>query len=392
MQEVDVIVIGAGAAGVMCAIEAGRRGRRVVILEHTRKLGGKILISGGGRCNFTNRDAGASNYVSANPHFCVSALKRFPPRAFIERVEAHGIPYHEKTLGQLFCDRSAQDIVDMLSQDAHAAGVKTVFRQEIGSITKSGSRFLVSTQTDSYLAESCVIATGGLSLPKLGATDFGYKMAKQFGHGIVSTAPALDGFVFGADDSKRFHDLAGVAFDSKVTTGGKTFREQALFTHGGLSGPAALQASLHWESGAEVCVDFLPAASASDLETAISKARRAGGKQELRPWLAERLPRSLVDALAPAGLRIADLSNERLKGLLKAWKEFRFVPAHTVGYSKAEVTRGGVDTRDLSSKTMESLKVPGLYFIGEVVDVTGWLGGYNFQWAWASGWAAGQVV
>jgi predicted Rossmann fold flavoprotein len=344
----NALILGAGGAGLMAAITAGRRGRRVLLVDHAAKPGGKILISGGGRCNFTNLGAGPGNYVSQNPHFVKSALARFTPRDFIALVEKHKIPYHEKKSGQLFCDQSARDILDMLLGEAREAGVEFRLGAPIEGVAKEGGSFQVRVGGEALEAPALVVATGGLSFPKLGATDFGYKVARQFSHAVTPRHAALDGFVFAEKEKAAFEGLAGVAAEARLSCGGQGFLENVLFTHVGLSGPAALQASLYWESGAEIQARFS------------------------RP-----LPHRL---------------EQRLKALKIDPEDWRFRPERTVGYAKAEVTRGGVDTLELSSKTMESKKVAGLYFIGELLDVTGQLGGYNFQWAWASGFAAGNAL
>ncbi|HET9870410.1 MAG TPA: NAD(P)/FAD-dependent oxidoreductase [bacterium] len=386
MGTFDVLVIGAGGAGMMCAFQAAQRGRRTALFDHSPKPGAKILISGGGRCNFTNRGAGPDNYVSQNPHFCRSALARFTPEDFIALVEKHRIPYHEKKLGQLFCDHSAQAIVDLLTGECGRAGVAFHMGKPLTEVRKIGEGFTVRTGAGDFQGKSLVVATGGLSIPKVGATDLGYRLARQFGLKVVPTSPALDGFRFSPGDLKKFGDLTGVALDSRVTAGGVCFRENILFTHAGLSGPAALQASLYWKAGEAIQVDLLPGVDGADWEAA-----RPGPKQNpakaLGRFLPHRLAERLVELEWPGhpGEKDWALWGEKLR-------DYALSPAATVGYSKAEVTRGGVDTDELSSKTMESRKVPGLYFIGEVVDVTGWLGGYNFQWAWSSGWAAGQAV
>lgn len=392
----------------MCATEAARRGRSVLVIDHSGKLGGKILISGGGRCNFTNVGASAVNYVSQNPHFSKSALSRFTPEAFIERVRAHEIPFHEKKLGQLFCDRSAQDIVSLLKKDAEEAGVHVRLQCEIKGVSQrsrtthdplpnENPRFQVETHQGSFDCESVVVATGGLSIPKLGATGIGYSIARSFGLKIIPTAPALDGFTFSTKDLGEFHDLAGVSCDVVLSARDKKFRENILFTHAGLSGPAALQVSLHWFSGDPVFIDFLPGI---DLFSKIMSEKKTGNRSILRSLVAESLPSRLAERLTEVefpneqerSLPLPQLSEKRLESFCQKLHAWPLHPSGTVGYNKAEVTRGGVDTDELSSKTMEVKKIPGLYFIGEVVDVTGWLGGYNFQWAWASGWAAGQNV
>lgn len=401
MQHRDVIIVGAGGAGMMCAAEAAKRGRRVLLLDHGAKLGAKILISGGGRCNFTNLGAGPENYVSRNPHFCRSALARFTPGDFIRLVEKHGIAHHEKKLGQLFCDRSAQQIVDLLRAECESAGAEIRLGTRVLSIQKSASRpehFSVATSAGDWTCESVVIATGGLSIPKIGASGFGYEIARQFGLSVVETRPALDGFVITETDYQPFLELAGVSADVEIEAGGLRFRENILFTHSGLSGPAALQASLHWTPGEPIEVDLLPDSAGRQSTTLVQK-KHAGSRSLVRTALAERLTQRLGEVLCETFLpaqyassplpAIPDSALVAFENGLQCWK---IHPERTVGYSKAEVTRGGVDTDELSSKTLEAKKVKGLYFIGEVVDVTGWLGGYNFQWAWASGWCAGQFV
>jgi hypothetical protein len=403
----DVIILGAGGAGMMCAIHAGRRWRSVVLLDHSKKLGGKILISGGGRCNFTNTGAGPANYVSKNPHFCKSALSRYQPTEFIQMVKDHGIPFHEKKLGQLFCDHSAQDIVQLLKSECDTVGANFELDCKIETVTRLSDavsngeksaggeniRFRVKTSKGIFESESLVVATGGLSIPKIGATGFGYQLAEQFGLKLVERAAALDGFTFADAEMKSLAALAGVSIDCVIECNGKSFRENILFTHSGLSGPAALQASLHWHKGDTVILDLLPG---QDVFQWFLKKKKEGSRAIIRNLLSELLPSRFAERFCelhfPSELPLPQVSEKALEAfcqLLHAWK---IVPSGTVGYSKAEVTRGGVDTDELSSKTMEARKVPGLYFIGEVVDVTGWLGGYNFQWAWASGWAAGQVV
>lgn len=397
MQHTDVLIIGAGGAGMMCAIHAGRRGRKVTLLDHAKSVGGKILISGGGRCNFTNTGASPNQYVSKNPHFCKSALSRYEPNDFIQMVQEHGIRYHEKKLGQLFCDGSARQIVELLKEECLKVGAKFSLSCEVQSIlaVESGTfRFQVKTSEGTFSCESLVIASGGLSIPKMGATGFGYQIAQQFGLKLVKRDAALDGFTLNEVDSKRLNDLAGISADVVMTAGGKSFRENILFTHAGISGPAALQASLHWYPGQTVVVDFLPE---TDLFALFKIQKDLGNKSLLKNFLSEHLSARLVEKLCEAHFPMAGLPLPQVpektflefSELLHAWT---FTPSGTVGYNKAEVTRGGVDTDDLSSKTMEAKRVPGLFFIGEVVDVTGWLGGYNFQWAWASGAAAGEVV
>lgn len=413
MKPHDVIVIGAGAAGLMCAAQAGRRGRRVALLEHSKIIGRKIRISGGGRCNFTNTGASPEQYVSANPHFCRSALSRYTPEDFIALVRSHGIAFHEKTLGQQFCDGSAQQIIDMMVEECRQAGVELVAGCTVRGVSRDDKGFTVRTSLGDYAAGSLVIATGGLSLPATGATDFGYRIAAQFGLKIVETAPALDAFVFSAQDQQAFSGLSGVSLPAIVTCGvhstslstpsrgqsrdgGASFAEAILFTHAGLSGPAALQASLYWRPKAEVRVDLLPGLSGEQISEWFAAEKARGNRSDVKTVLAQRLPKRVAErwcALAKTEDKpLAQQSAAALETLIRLLKAWTVAPRGTVGYRTAEVTRGGVDTDELSSKTMECKNVPGLYFIGEVVDVTGWLGGYNFQWAWASGWAAGQAV
>jgi len=395
MHTSDVVILGAGAAGMLCGIQAGRRGRRVVILERAPTVGRKILISGGGRCNFTNVGASPAQFVSENPQFCTSALARFTPEDFLRMVEAHQIPFHEKKLGQLFCDRSAQEIVAMLLQECRAAKVEIVLGSQVQAV-EQGPRFAVRTADGEYAGDSLVVATGGLSIPKLGASDLGYRIARQFGLAVVEPAPALDGFVFQEEDQRAFGALAGVSLEAIVTCGGTAFRENVLWTHAGLSGPAALQASLYWRPGQPVEVDCVPDLPGETLLQWLVDQRAAGSRAQLKTVLAQRLPKSFCEAFcqlySPTETPLVRLSNVQLTAVCERLHAWTFVPARTVGYGRAEVTRGGVSTEELSSKTMEARRVPGLYFIGEVVDVTGWLGGYNFQWAWASGWVAGQYA
>ncbi len=401
---------------MMCAIQAARRGRRTLLIDHAAKVGGKILISGGGRCNFTNLGASPKQYVSRNPHFCKSALSRYPSQRFIELVEQYSIPYHEKKLGQLFCDGSAQAIVDLLKAECSDAGVEVSLGTRIEAVKRteqgSGQRFELQTSAGRVECESLVVATGGLSIPKLGATGLGYQLGTQFGLKLVERAPALDGFVFGPDQARELGGLAGISVDCIASAGGLSFRENILFTHGGLSGPAALQASLHWQKGEPLVVDLIPAdrfvdataaangGAAANLGEWLIARKREGNRtlvknllgQFLSARLAERLCELYLKPTQAGELPLIQIQDKSLQALSDSVHAWTMIPAGTVGYSKAEVTRGGVDTDELSSKTLEARKVPGLYFVGEVVDVTGWLGGYNFQWAWASGWAAGQVV
>ncbi|MEO8541514.1 MAG: NAD(P)/FAD-dependent oxidoreductase [bacterium] len=388
-EKYDVLIVGGGAAGLMCAIEAGRRGRSVVVLEHNDAVGKKILISGGGRCNFTNIYAGPEHYFSQNPDFCRSALALYPPEQFVALVESHGIAYHEKKLGQLFCDGSAREIVDMLLRECESAGVEIRTNTAVAGVLRS-SVFEVTTVEDVLKCESLVIATGGLSIPPLGATGFGYEIAEQFGLARVSTRPGLVPLTFSGEAKAFFEALSGVSIEARVSCGSHAFTENVLFTHRGLSGPAILQVSSIWPAGKPIFIDLCPHADARHL-----LANAAGSGRDLAAVLSDILPRRFAQAWTAAFAasrpidRYAPDELEAIAARLHAW-ELR--PAGTAGFSKAEVTVGGVDTNELRSKTMESRNVPGLYFIGEVVDVTGWLGGYNFQWAWASGFGAGQVA
>ena len=391
-QRYDAIVLGGGAAGLFCAAEAAKRGRSACILERSDKVGKKILISGGGRCNFTNLGAGPENYLSANPHFAKSALARYTPRDFLDLIEAHGIAWHEKTLGQLFCDGSAKQIVQMLLDECEAAPGRVSIRcgQEIANVEQTGDGFTVTTQDGPETAASLVIATGGPSIPKMGASDFAYRLARQFGLKIVEPRPALVPLTLGGEDV-LFRELSGVAAPVEASAARGSFREAALFTHRGLSGPAILQASSYWAPGQAVTVNFLPDHAPGWL----IKAKRDTPRQSLRTVLREALPARLADTLADRLAVPGDLGNAPDKALRAAEERLRhwsFAPNGTEGYAKAEVTIGGIATGELSSKTMEAKRVPGLFVIGEAVDVTGWLGGYNFQWAWASGYAAAQAL
>jgi len=394
MKNVDVLVIGGGAAGLMCAIEAARRGRSVTVIEHNAQVGRKILISGGGRCNFTNLDTRPESFLSRNPHFAKSALARYGPRDFVRMVERHGIRYHEKKLGQLFCDRSAEEIVGMLERECAAGGARVVTSCAVRAVSRDAARneFDVETSWGTYHASSLVIATGGLSIPKIGAASFGYAVARQFGLEIAEPRPALVPLLFGAADLKKFAGLSGVSTEVCATAAGQGFREKMLFTHQGLSGPAILQVSSYWTPGASLEIDLLPGV---DLVSALHSGRAEGERAELRTVLARYLPKRLADRWCetPGPLKtVATLSDREIEAAAEALHAWRVVPAGSAGYDKAEVTAGGVDTAELSSKTFEARKTAGLYFIGEVVDVTGHLGGFNFQWAWASGYSAGQYV
>jgi predicted Rossmann fold flavoprotein len=389
-REFDVVVIGAGGAGMMCASQAARRGRKVLLLDHSTKIGRKILISGGGRCNFTNIGATPESFVSQNPHFAKSALSRYTPDDFIALVRKHRIRFHEKKLGQLFCDDSAEQIVDMLVEECDEAGARFQMDCKIFAVEKSDS-FMISTSAGDFRSESLVVATGGLSIPQIGATGFGYDVARQFGMKIIDTAPALDGFNFNRADLERFKDLSGVSIDTLIDCKKVSFRENILFTHTGLSGPASLQASLYWQKDQALKIDLLPQ---FDAKTWLNRIKTShNNKSELKNVLSEKLPKRFAEKFAQLlnmSRPINQLNEKQIDELAQQLHEWTLHPAGTVGYRKAEVTRGGVDTKELSSQTMEAKKVPGLYFIGEVVDVTGQLGGYNFQWAWASGFAAGQ--
>jgi predicted Rossmann fold flavoprotein len=385
----DAVIVGAGAAGLMCAVEAGKRGRRVLVLEHNPQIGRKILISGGGRCNFTNLYTRPENFLSANPHFAKSALARYGPQDFIKLVERYGIPYHEKTLGQLFCDRSARDIVDLLARECEAAGVQIVTGCAVLKVTTG---FTVETSKGTIAAASLVIATGGLSIPKMGATPFGYTVAQQFGLRLVECRPALVPFTFSRDDRDRYSGLEGVSAAVAARADGSEFREKLLFTHRGLSGPAILQASSYWRPGSHLEIDLLPDV---DLAAQLRERRGSRDRSEARTVAAYYLPKRLTDRWSEVYVPskpVNGLSDREIQAIADSYHRWRLVPAGTEGYDKAEVTAGGVDTAELSSKTLEAKRIPGLYFIGEVVDVTGHLGGFNFQWAWASGYSAGQYV
>ena len=381
----DVIVIGGGAAGLLCSIEAGKRGRRTLLIEHNAKVGRKIIISGGGRCNFTNLHASPENFISQNPHFAKSALSRYTPQDFIELVKRHRVDFYEKKLGQLFCRRRSDSIVEMLLAECRKAKVKILTNCSVTSIDKN-ERFQVDTTGGAFEAERLVVASGGLSFPKIGATNFGYMIARQFGLRIVQTRPSLVALV--AEGRERFPAAAGVSVDALVTAGSHSFRENILFTHRGLSGPAILQASNYWKHDEPISIDLLPDNNKLEL-------LNGQNKKKVGNVLAEVLPERVVDLILDDGVQskplnqVGNVQREKIAQLLKAW-HLKFID--TEGWHKAEVTLGGVSTDELSSQTMESRRVPGLYFIGEVVDVTGWLGGYNFQWAWASGFAAGNAV
>jgi predicted Rossmann fold flavoprotein len=385
-ESFDVVVLGAGAAGLMCAMEAGKRGRRVVVLERAERIGKKILISGGGRCNFTNLHCRPENFLSSNPHFCKSALARYTPRDFIALVEKHGIAYHEKKLGQLFCDRAAQDVVAMLEAECRGAGVRILTRALIREIEHS-SEFIVRTEECEFDGEALVVATGGLSIPKIGATSFGYDLARQFAINVLACRPALVPLVFDAKDREAYCDLAGLSTEVVASLGRQQFREKMLITHRGLSGPAILQISSYWDRRQPITVDLAPDQEITLTLRATARRDAVAAKDALHRALPARLAERWVDLHPPQRWTNAEL--DTFEKQLHNWE---IQPSGTEGYEKAEVTAGGVDTDELSAKTMEARKVPVLFFIGEVVDVTGQLGGFNFQWAWASGYSAGQAV
>jgi predicted Rossmann fold flavoprotein len=392
LDQFDVVVIGAGAAGMMCAAEAGKRGRSVLIVDHAGKPGEKIRISGGGRCNFTNLNAAPANFISQNPSFAISALRRYTQRDFIALVERYGIAYHEKTLGQLFCDGSSKQIIDLLLNEMRQGNVELRLSTSVESVEKAPEGFALTLSSGTVQCRSVVVATGGKSIPKMGATGFGYDLAQQFGLKIVETRPALVPLTLEPTMLERLTPLAGVSVDAVVGCRKTTFSEAMLFTHRGLSGPAILQISSYWREGEEIVLSMLPGVN---LFEELRAARTQNGRQALQTALSAFLPKRLAQLISetekgPANL--ADYSDKRLRAIDEAVNRWRFKPAGSEGYRTAEVTLGGVDTRELDSRTMEAKAVPGLHFIGEVVDVTGWLGGYNFQWAWSSGWCAGQAV
>ncbi len=394
IKKTDVLIIGASASGLMCAIEAGKRGRSVIVLDHANRAGKKILMSGGGRCNFTNIDVDASNFISHNEHFCKSALSRYTQWDFIAMVKNHRIPYHERDLGKLFCDDSAKDILDMLLTECHKVNVKIHLNSDIKEIKKTDEEtFIVKSLQGSFLTASLVIACGGLSIPKMCASPLGYKVAEQFGHNIWPTSAGLVPFTLQPHDKQKFELLSGISVESNVSNERAEFdKENILFTHRGLSGPAILQISSYWKAGEAININLLPE---SDVVELLKTRQQKQPNIKLKTLLTELLPKRLVPALFEQMLLdkpLQELSNIRIKEIAEQLHQWKIKPNGTEGYRTAEVTLGGVDCDELSSKTMESKKSKGLYFIGEVVDVTGWLGGYNFQWAWSSGWCAGQVV
>lgn len=393
-QQVDVLVIGAGAAGLMCAITAGQRGRRVLVVDHANKVGKKILMSGGGRCNFTNMYAEPGNYLSANAHFCKSALSRYTQWDFIALVDKHGVPYHEKKLGQLFCDNKSLDILSLLLAESRQAGVEVRARCAVDKILRNeaDNGFTVTSSLGTLAAESLVIATGGLSIPTMGASGFGYQVARDFGLKVLPTCAGLVPFTLSEKELNVFAPLAGSAVDVRVSCNGTSFAEAMLFTHRGLSGPAMLQISSYWREGDSLEIDLLPSL---DLASYLQQMQRERPKVELRNLLAELLTRKLAQCFCELwcpSRPINQFNLRELQAIAEHFHRWRITPTGTEGYRTAEVTLGGVDTAELSSKTLEAKKQPGLYFVGEVVDVTGQLGGFNFQWAWASGYAAGSFA
>lgn len=387
----DVIVIGAGAAGLFCAIEAARRGRRTLVLDHANKAGKKILMSGGGRCNFTNLEITPEHYLSANPHFVRSALSRYTQWDFIGLVAAHGIPYHEKTLGQLFCDRSAKDIVAMLLSELDSAGGTLQLQTDILAVEDHEAAFTLTTSEGHYRCESLVVATGGLSIPTMGASDFGYRLGRQYGHEVRELRASLVPYTWNTQDKPHWSELSGISTPVTVTSqNGQAFTLDCLITHRGLSGPAMLQISNYWQPGETLNIDWLPGV---DVAAQLAEDRHQSGRKSVKNWLTQWLPQRLaehvIEQAAVEGV-LAELTREQGQRLSAFVNHWTFRPGGTEGYRTAEVTLAGIDTAEVSSKTLMSTRRTGLYFIGEVLDVTGWLGGYNFQWAWSSGWAAGQ--
>ncbi|MAM34642.1 MAG: aminoacetone oxidase family FAD-binding enzyme [Micavibrio sp.] len=396
MNEFDVIIVGAGAAGFMAAIEAGKCGKPVLLLDHAAKPAQKIRISGGGRCNFTNLHIDPSKFISHNPHFCKSALSRYTQYDFINLVDSYGIKWHEKNpedgLGQLFCDGSSQEIIDMLIAEADKAGVELRLGEGVNTVTKNAKGFLLGLTEGNVICTDLIIATGGKSIPKMGATGWAYDIARQFELDVVPTQPALVPLTFGGAILDMTKDLTGVSLNATISAGGASFKEGMVFTHRGLSGPSILQISSYWNEGDAIAVNMAPNENMFDW---LRDERQDNPKQSLSRVLGKKIPARLCEKLFPAKdllSNIADFSNDRLDEIATIISKWSVLPQGTEGYRTAEVTKGGINTDELSSKTMESKKVPGLYFIGEAVDVTGWLGGYNFQWAWSSGWAAGQAV
>ncbi len=392
MLEIDVVIIGAGASGLMCAIEAGKRGRKTLVLDHANKAGKKILMSGGGRCNFTNYTVDARHYLSHNKHFCKSALSRYTQWDFIELVTRYQIPYHEREHGQLFCNDSAKDILNLLLNEAMRYDVEIKLSTTINEITYTSGQYILKTSQGEIACASLVVATGGLSIPKMGATPFGYKIAEQFNVPVHKTRAGLVPFTLQPADKDKFAELSGIAVKSTISNTRQQFTENLLFTHRGLSGPAVLQISSYWLTGEDIIIDLLPA---TDIDSVLKEHRQQGEKRLIKTVLDDYLPKRLVNCLLPEALlniSIANLSDQHIATVAQQLHQWTIKPNGTEGYRTAEVTLGGVDCDALSSKTMECKTQAGLYFIGEVVDVSGWLGGYNFQWAWASGWCAGQYV
>ena len=391
-METDVIIIGAGASGLMCAIEAGKRGRQVMVLDHANKAGKKILMSGGGRCNFTNYSIDPDNFISNNPHFCKSALSRYTQWDFLALIARYRIPYHERDHGQLFCNDSAKDILDMLLTECVEYGVEVQLNTHIEGLERQTNRFHLKTNKGLFNSQSFVVATGGLSIPKMGATPLGYKIAQQFGINVLPTRAGLVPFTLQPEDKDKFSPLSGIAVPCIISNKQQRFSENILFTHRGLSGPAVLQISSYWQAGEEVVINLLPQLN---LETVLKSKRQQKLKNTLKAILDDYLPKRLISSLFTdnvLNILLPDLSDRQIQQIADRLHNWTIKPNGTEGYRTAEVTVGGVDTDEFSSKTMESKQVPGLYFIGEVVDVTGWLGGYNFQWAWSSAWCAGQYV
>ena len=392
MSDFDAIIVGAGAAGLMCAITAGNRGRKVLLLDHANKIGEKIRISGGGRCNFTNLNATPENYISQNPRFCISALKRYRPENFVAMVEKHGIEHFEKTQGQLFCQGPATQIVEMLLDECRDAGVEIKNPVSVKSITKNNNEFCVTTDKGNFNSTSVVIASGGLSIPKIGASDFGHRMARELGINVIPTSPALVPLTFSGVELENMKNLAGVSVDVKICCNKTSFSDALLFTHRGLSGPAILQISSYWNAGDEIIVDMAPNV---DLFSVLKTAKQENPKQSpqtiLSEFLSKRLAQGIVNEIG-VNETMGQISDKILRKLSNRINCWRIRPTSSEGYRTAEVTLGGIDTAELSSKTMEAKKIPGLFFIGETVDVTGQLGGYNFQWAWASGYGAGENI
>lgn len=393
MPEVDVVIIGAGASGLMCAIEAGKRGRKVLVLDHANRVGKKILMSGGGRCNFTNYTINARCYLSQNPHFCKSALSRYTQWDFLALIAKYKIPFHEREHGQLFCNDSAKDIVAMLLTECKTVNVKIQLNTRIEQIIQSPTqKFNITTDKDIITAQSLVIATGGLSIPKIGATPLGYQIAQQFGIKVLPTRAGLVPLTLHSEDKSKFAPLSGIAVPCVVSNEKQSFKEAVLFTHRGLSGPAILQLSSYWQAGEAIVINLLPEL---DLNVLLKSKRQQKMQAKLKTLLAECLPKRLTATLLVESLletTMTDLSDAKIQHIAKQLHQWTIKPNSTEGYRTAEVTLGGVDCAAISSKTMQSQQVAGLFFIGEVLDVSGWLGGYNFQWAWASGWCAGQYV